>query len=96
MKPLLTIAALVLGASAGFANTTPDSIRGISLQEVEIVSTPKEQSELRQLPTAGTSVSHLRRQQVNSIKDIGTLVPNLFIPDYGSRLTSSIYVRGVG
>lgn len=96
MKPLLTIAALVLGGSAVFANTLPDSIRGIKLQEVEIVSTPKEQSELRQLPMAGTSVNHLRRQQVNSIKDIGTLVPNLFIPDYGSRLTSAIYVRGVG
>lgn len=96
MKPLLTIAALVLGGSAVFANTLPDSIRGIKLQEVEIVSTPKEQSELRQLPMAGTSVNHLRRRQVNSIKDIGTLVPNLFIPDYGSRLTSAIYVRGVG
>lgn len=96
MKSLLTTAALLLCGGAAFAETSADSILGISLQEVEIVSTPKEQSELRQLPTAGTSVSHLRRQQVNSIKDIGTLVPNLFIPDYGSRLTSSIYVRGVG
>lgn len=96
MKSLLTIAAFVLSGSAAFAETSADSIRGIRLQEVEIVSTPKEHSELRQQPTASTSVNHLRRKQVSSIKDIGTLVPNLFIPDYGSRLTSAIYVRGVG
>lgn len=96
MKSLLTTIALMLGASTAFAETSADSILGIRLQEVEIVSAPKEQSELRQLPMAGTSVNHLRRQQVNSIKDMGTLVPNLFIPGYGSRLTSAIYVRGVG
>lgn len=96
MKTMLTMAVLLLGGSAAFANTSADSIRGISLQEVEIVSTPKELTELRQQPTASTSLSHLRRQQINSIKDVGTLVPNLFIPDYGSRLTSAVYVRGVG
>lgn len=36
------------------------------------------------------------RQHVVAIKDVATLVPNLHIPDYGSRMTSSIYVRGIG
>lgn len=31
-----------------------------------------------------------------AIKDVSDLVPNFYIPDYGSRITSSIYVRGLG
>ena len=29
-------------------------------------------------------------------RDLSGLVPNFFIPDYGSRMTSTIYVRGLG
>ena len=31
-----------------------------------------------------------------SVKSASDLVPNLFIPDYGSRMTSTVYVRGIG
>ncbi len=30
------------------------------------------------------------------MKDASELVPNFFMPDYGSRMTASIYVRGLG
>ena len=33
---------------------------------------------------------------MQSLKDIRTFVPNLYIPDYGAKLTSAIYIRGVG
>jgi outer membrane receptor protein involved in Fe transport len=33
---------------------------------------------------------------MTGIKDIGSWIPNLFIPDYGSKLTSPVYIRGVG
>ncbi|MEG2063883.1 MAG: TonB-dependent receptor [Alistipes sp.] len=39
------------------------------------------------------SIAH---QHINALKDISKLVPNFYIPDYGSRMTSSIYVRGLG
>lgn len=38
----------------------------------------------------------IRLGGVNAIKDATALAPNIFIPDYGSRMTSSIYVRGIG
>ena len=31
-----------------------------------------------------------------NIKSLSDFVPNLYIPDYGSKMTSSIYMRGVG
>lgn len=33
---------------------------------------------------------------ISGVKDIVTCAPNFFMPDYGSRMTSSIYVRGLG
>lgn len=33
---------------------------------------------------------------VVSMKNVSEIAPNMYIPDYGSRITSSIYVRGMG
>ena len=33
---------------------------------------------------------------MTSIKDLGYTVPNFYIPEYGSRQTSPVFVRGVG
>ena len=33
---------------------------------------------------------------VQSFKQFSTLIPNLFMPDYGSKLTSPVYIRGIG
>jgi len=38
----------------------------------------------------------MQAYQINSLKSMNGIVPNLFIPDYGSKLTSAIYIRGVG
>lgn len=34
--------------------------------------------------------------RVMTVKSVSNLIPNFYIPDYGSRITSSIYVRGIG
>ncbi len=36
------------------------------------------------------------RLRIESVKGATDVVPNFFVPDYGSRITSSIYVRGIG
>ncbi len=38
----------------------------------------------------------IERKGIGGVKDIATIAPNFFMPDYGSRMTSSIYVRGLG
>lgn len=73
-----------------------DSLAPAELEIVEIVSSPKESGQLQTQPISSTSVGQLRNHQVKALKDVSALVPNLFIPEYGSRLTSAIYVRGVG
>ncbi len=81
------------------ADETPrDTLRVVDVEEVVIIATPKENRKLRELPNAVTLLSQkdLQANQVNSIKNLTALVPNIFIPDYGSRLTSAIYIRGIG
>jgi outer membrane cobalamin receptor len=38
----------------------------------------------------------IEQRGISGIKDIITAAPNFYMPDYGSRMTSSIYVRGLG
>lgn len=74
----------------------PDTV-GTQLQEVS-VTLLKQQSTLRESAEAGSILddSQLERLGAVSIKGISDAVPNFFMPDYGSRITSSIYVRGIG
>lgn len=78
------------------AASAPDSVR-IALGEVTI-TTVKEEGAARLQPSSVSLLSReqLEAQHVTSIKGVTGLVPGLFIPDYGSRLTSAIYIRGVG
>jgi outer membrane receptor protein involved in Fe transport len=75
-----------------------DTIKTFYLDEVVITSSTKETNDLRTLPGSVSLISpqsiHARR--ISTLKDISSLVPNLYIPDYGAKLTSAIYIRGIG
>ena len=38
----------------------------------------------------------LEQRHIYSVKELSSVAPNFYQPDYGSRMTSSIYVRGFG
>ncbi|MBR0064054.1 MAG: TonB-dependent receptor [Paludibacteraceae bacterium] len=38
----------------------------------------------------------IEETRVVAPKDVSSLVPNVYMPDYGSAMTSSIYIRGMG
>ena len=85
---------LPLALSANEADTTSVHM----MDEVVVVSTPKEHASLRQQPLSYSSFNgeQLKQKDIVGIKDLTANIPGLFIPDYGSRLTSSVYLRGVG
>lgn len=47
---------------------------------------------------AATVVSgkEIERLGIVTMKNVSEVAPNFYIPDYGTRMTSSIYVRGIG
>lgn len=69
----------------------------IELGEV-VVQSFKQDRSLNTAPLAASAVNGtmLRNREVTGIKDVSALIPNLFIPDYGSKLTSPVYIRGIG
>ncbi len=91
-KFVIALAALTsLGASAG------DSIHSRELKPIEVLG-------VKQMADGGVAVeavtkisgAEARRLGIEAPKDISLVAPNFYMPDYGSRMTSSIYVRGLG
>lgn len=42
------------------------------------------------------NLQSIEKLQIEDIHGLSAIVPGLHIPDYGSRMTSSIYIRGIG
>lgn len=80
------------------ADNQRDTMKVIDIEEVTVYASPKENRKLRQQPLSVSlfSKDDLQKNRILSMKNLTSLVPNLFIPDYGSKLTSSIYIRGIG
>lgn len=73
------------------------SLPEVRLEEVEITSM-RESGRLSRLPlSAGVlTQQQMRAQNIKTLKNASHFVANLFMPDYGSRLTSPVYIRGIG
>ena len=98
-KKNILIALTLLTTGPAWGEDLPkDSLKVVDIEEVVVIATPKENKKLRELPAATTVLSQkdMQANQVNSVKNLTGIVPNLFIPDYGSKLTTSIYIRGIG
>lgn len=75
-----------------------DSSKVFDIDEVVVVSQPKETLRLRQQTLSSTSYGSFQIQKlgVHDMKELSQYVPNFVMPNYGSRLSSSMYVRGIG
>ncbi|MDE6487764.1 MAG: TonB-dependent receptor plug domain-containing protein, partial [Paramuribaculum sp.] len=62
------------------------------------VTAIKQKTDLSLQPLAATVIDRHQTEiwSISSLKGVSEVAPNFFMPDYGSRMTSSIYVRGVG
>lgn len=69
----------------------------VSLNEI-VVTAVKQAVAPGSEPLAETIVKaeEIKRLGILSPKGLSDIAPNVFIPDYGSRITSSIYMRGLG
>ena len=75
-----------------------DTIKTYNMGEVIVTSSTKETNNLRTLPGSVSILSPqmISGRQIDALKDISSFVPNLYMPDYGAKLTSAIYIRGIG
>lgn len=75
-----------------------DTIKTYNMDEVIVTSSTKETNNLRLLPGSVSILSPqaISGHQIDALKDISSFVPNLYMPDYGSKMTSAVYIRGIG
>jgi len=71
--------------------------RSVVLDEV-VIQSFKQSDNTNSLPVSASTVNKidLQNQNVLDIKDISSFIPNLYMPDYGAKITSPVYIRGVG
>lgn len=93
MKAL--IATLSLLAAEPSVELAP--IDTLHIDGVEVTASLKSDENFR-TPISSTQLSMYRLEErgVGSIKELSTIAPNFYQADYGSSITSSIYVRGFG
>jgi outer membrane receptor protein involved in Fe transport len=80
------------------ANSQTQSDSVYILDEAIVKNIKKETSNISELPTSVSviSVSSINKKQIQSLKEVSMSIPNVYIPDYGTKLTSSTYIRGIG
>ena len=101
MKKILLsaiIAATLSPACAFNEQALADSSRVYDLDEVVVVSQSKDYLKLRQQPLSSTvlTADQMGTLGLHGLRDVSDFVPSFVMPNYGSRYTSSIYVRGIG
>lgn len=97
MKFLFALLTLAGGGPDDLAPEPVDTLQNIE-QVTVVAPVAKQTFSLLRQPISSTVLgpSALERERVLSVKDLTALAPNFYQPDYGSRMTSSIYVRGFG
>lgn len=63
-----------------------------------IVAASKDNTKLKELPASVSILQNavIEENELRTINEVSILVPNVVMPDYGSKLTSPIYIRGIG
>ncbi len=89
---------LSAGAAENSGVAVADTSRVVDLDEVIVVAQPKEQLLMRRQPLSSTSfgTSQMNQLGIRGLSRLSAYVPSFEMPDYGSRLTSSMYIRGIG
>ena len=90
--------ALGVSGALGALGALTDTARVVDLDEVIVIAQPKEQQLMRRQPLSSSAFSaeDLHRLNVRDVRELSDFVPSFAMPVYGSRYTSSMYIRGIG
>ncbi|MDD4970003.1 MAG: TonB-dependent receptor plug domain-containing protein [Paludibacter sp.] len=96
---LILLFSSVLGMHAQEMNNdaTGSIQRQDTLGEV-IVKASKDNSTMKEIPASVSMITGkaILENGTKSLNEITSIVPNFFMPEYGSKLTSPVFIRGIG
>lgn len=96
MRQLLSLLSIMAATAAAAQSPDTALIAGHKvLGEVEVTGIKRT---VRSDAAAITNITPamISRLGIDAVKDIGEIAPNFYMPDYGSPITSAMYVRGLG
>ncbi len=99
MMAAMALAAACLPAVAETKDINlSDTSRVYDLDEIFVVRQPKDQVRLRLQPLSSSmfAAQDISNLGVRDLRELSAYVPNFVMPQYGSRYTSVMYMRGTG
>jgi len=96
MKKHLILSVLISFCLLTMAQNQVDTTRIVKLDEV-VINSLKETSP-KQTPVSSTIITSklINTAQITNVRDLSGIVPNFYIPDYGSAMSTTSYIRGIG
>ncbi len=75
-----------------------DTLKSYYLDEFVITTSVKETNDIKKMPTAVSVITpkQLANSRIESLPEMSAVIPNFFIPSYGSKVSTPIYIRGIG
>jgi outer membrane receptor protein involved in Fe transport len=99
MKRIITLWCLCVALDASADDlVVADSVRNHLLEEALVTASHRETNIRKKLPGSASFVDArtIESLHITGIKGLSAMIPNLFIPDYGSKYTVPVYIRGIG
>lgn len=98
-KKVLAVALALVATPPSLAEKAiDDSSKVREIDEVIVISQPKELFLLRHQPLSSNvyAAGQMMNLGIRDLRELSSFVPNFAMPNYGSRYTSSMYIRGIG
>ena len=93
----LNLVLLCLTLSTVGRAESADSLRvGEELGEVSVVGFKQDRAMLSPVSQSSVGSRFIRQNNLTDLRDLSGMVANFYMPDYGSRQYSPIYIRGIG
>ncbi|MEN9918824.1 MAG: hypothetical protein RL662_1260 [Bacteroidota bacterium] len=75
-----------------------DSIRMSYTGDEVVIRAFKSNDNVQLSPISATVLSErdIKESNLTNLKDFSGFIPNLYMPDYGSKMISPVYIRGIG
>lgn len=95
MLNALLFAALSLNAATGI-NPDSSANKNVPLDEIVVTDFKQNKRNLTSTAVSTINVQQLHNQQIVNLKELTAIMPNFYMPDYGSYANTPVYIRGIG
>lgn len=92
---------LLLAAATAFSSpklTVQDTsqIKQKTLSEIEVIEYKQNKHVLTPTSVSVVTTPFIQQNNIYSLKELTGIMPNFFMPDYGAKQNSPVYIRGIG